>query len=268
MDGTCSVCFPKTGVDWFVWWRRSDCCGESWHTHSWSFYVLVQRVSCRADKQNQSSVFLPHMRKKTQLKAPVWSRLFLWDMLKPSKYVFVFSVLKTNAVKDTKRCLLCRAAGCQLLASSPDGPGVHWSSSAWVKRWEPEVGRAKRGNSGPVPFSTFNERCDHAGVKVQVEQFSACTHARCSVLAFNERVKNRVEKTSQGIIFLNAWRIILPSQVSSPSLPSGDDGFEMRTNKRLHMRFCACCCCCCVASMNYSHFKMMRNWCSLYTSVF
>ncbi|KAG7512994.1 hypothetical protein JOB18_044890 [Solea senegalensis] len=40
----------------------------------------------------------------------------------------------------------------------------------FVKRpkWDGQGGE----NSGPVPFSTFNERCcDHARVKVQVEQF-------------------------------------------------------------------------------------------------
>ncbi len=55
-----------------------------------------------------------------------------------------------------------------------------------------QVGRAKRENSGPVPFSTFNERYDHAGVKVQVEEFSACTHA-CWFLLFNESVRIRGE---------------------------------------------------------------------------
>lgn len=53
--------------------------------------------------------------------------------------------------------------------------------SDWSSAWVPEVGRTKRKNSGPVPFSTFNERSVHAGVKVQVEQFSSCTHARFSM---------------------------------------------------------------------------------------
>ncbi|AWP14242.1 putative vitrin [Scophthalmus maximus] len=44
-------------------------------------------------------------------------------------------------------------------------------------KWDGQRG----GNSGPVLFSTFNERSDQAGVNVQVEQSSVSTHARRSV---------------------------------------------------------------------------------------
>ncbi|TDH01095.1 hypothetical protein EPR50_G00176570 [Perca flavescens] len=72
----------------------------------------------------------------------------------------------SNKQKDA--CTHCYASTSS--ASSHDGPGLLIYSCLGEESWVVEVGWAKRGNSGPVPSSTFNERSDHAGVKVQVEQ--------------------------------------------------------------------------------------------------
>lgn len=52
------------------------------------------------------------------------------------------------------------------------------------------MGRAKRRkNSGPVPSSTFNDRCDHAGVRrSRWKHFSVRTHAGLDTSPLNERV--------------------------------------------------------------------------------
>lgn len=84
-------------------------------------------------------------------------------------------------------------------------------------KWDGQRG----GNSGPVLFSTFNERSDQAGVNVQVEQSSVSTHARRSVPFSGEKWRRDLPFFS---FLCNAWWIILHSQVNSPSLPCGDDG--------------------------------------------
>lgn len=65
------------------------------------------------------------------------------------------------------------------------------------------MGRAKRWRGrtlAPSRSPLFNERSDHAGVKVQVEQFSACKHARWSISPLNERVRIR-EKCAGNYVF-------------------------------------------------------------------
>ena len=88
---------------------------------------------------------------------------------------------------------------------------------ARVRSWEDWSGTGKeRGNSGPVPSSTFNERSDHAGVRVpggEAPRFH--THARCSERS--EGSKGGELRTDITSFICDAWRIIWLSQVSSPS---------------------------------------------------
>lgn len=88
--------------------------------------------------------------------------------------------LKKNKKTRIRCCDAGYVTGVRILA-----PG-YWSASAWAQSWVREVGRAKKESTGPVPLSTFNERRDHAGVKVQVEQFSARTHGSCSSVSMKE----------------------------------------------------------------------------------
>lgn len=101
-------------------------------------------------------------------------------------------------------------------------PG-YWSSSAWVRSWELEVGRAKKGNSGPVPFSSYSCRSRSPGGTVQR------SHTR-PLLQTTFQWESR-GKTAQGFPSFNALRIILPSQVSSSRLLYGDEDFEQMWNE-------------------------------------
>lgn len=79
----------------------------------------------------------------------------------------------------------------QVSASLPQATDV--LPSAWLQsRSEPCVlsgtGKEEGKNSGPVPSSTFNDRCDHAGVRrSRWKHFSARTHAGLDT-SLNERV--------------------------------------------------------------------------------
>lgn len=105
-------------------------------------------------------------------------------------YLTVKTIEKIDLTKRHKGCSVSWFPGVRILA-----PGYGCAASAWLAAQQIRAGYlewdGQRGgkNSGPVPSSTFNDRCDHAGVRrSRWKHFSVRTHAGLDTSPLNERV--------------------------------------------------------------------------------
>lgn len=112
----------QTGVDWFIWWRRSDRSEELTLSQLSGCFIshTEDGVSELQNTQPEWLAILFYITKKMKLEVPLWRKSPL-GLAKTVKICVGASVLP---VKQTKRCVHCCAAWFQLAASSLDSPGL------------------------------------------------------------------------------------------------------------------------------------------------